>query len=52
MKAELDKGGRRLADADLFIAAIAMSAGAILVTGNKRHYSRIPTLRTESWIPR
>jgi len=52
LKADLEKSGRRLADADLLIASISLSAGAVLVTGNRRHYARIASLRTESWIPR
>jgi tRNA(fMet)-specific endonuclease VapC len=52
LKAKLEKTGRRLADADLLIASTALASGAILVTGNSRHYARIPQLQTESWIPR
>jgi len=52
LKAELESKGRRLADADLLIASVALSSGALLVTGNTRHYDRIPNLQTENWIPR
>jgi tRNA(fMet)-specific endonuclease VapC len=52
MKAALEKSGRRLADADLLIASIALATGAVLVTGNGRHYARIKGLATENWIPR
>ena len=52
LKARLEASGRRLADADLWIAATALVDGAILVTGNERHYARVPGLRTENWIPR
>jgi tRNA(fMet)-specific endonuclease VapC len=52
LKAHLEASGRRLADADLWIAATALVDGAILVTGNERHYARVPGLRTENWIPR
>ena len=52
LKAKLEKTARRLADADLLIASVALASGALLVTGNKRHYDRIPGLQTENWIPR
>ena len=50
LKARLESEGRRLADADLLIASITLVEGAILVTGNLRHYARIPGLRVEDWI--
>ncbi len=50
IKAELEQGGKRLADADLFIAAIALTRGATLATGNRRHYGRIPHLRMVDWL--
>jgi len=52
LKAHLEASGRRLPDADLWIAAIALAGAAILVTGNARHNARIPGLQTENWIPR
>jgi tRNA(fMet)-specific endonuclease VapC len=50
LKAELEGAGRRLADLDLLIAATTLAHGAILVTGNRRHYGRIPGLHCEDWI--
>ena len=50
LKAELERGGNMLADADLMIAAITQAQGASLVTGNLRHYARIAGLRVEDWI--
>jgi len=49
-KSQLESAGQRVADADLLIAAIAMAHGATLVTGNHRHYNRIPGLSLEDWI--
>jgi tRNA(fMet)-specific endonuclease VapC len=49
-KALLEQKGQRLADADLLIAGIAVAIGAIVVTGNRRHYERIPGLTIENWI--
>ena len=45
MKAALEAKGTPLADADLQIAAIALVGGHELVTGNVRHFSRVPGLR-------
>ena len=49
-KARLERTGRRVADADLLIAAIALVRGASVVTGNRKHYERIEGLRIEDWI--
>ena len=48
-KANLERDGQRLADADLLIGSIARANGAIVVTGNTRHFERIPGLKLESW---
>jgi predicted nucleic acid-binding protein len=45
LKASLETQGTPLADADLQIAAIALTGDHELVTGNVRHFSRIPGLR-------
>lgn len=44
LRAELERAGTRLADADLQIAATALYHGLELVTGNVRHFARIPGL--------
>jgi tRNA(fMet)-specific endonuclease VapC len=44
VRAQLEDAGRRLADADLQIAATAIVRGHTLVTGNIRHYERIAGL--------
>lgn len=47
-KAELEQKGRSLADADLLIAAIARANRSIVVTGNGRHFERMP-VKLENW---
>lgn len=44
IRADLESQGRPLADADLQIAATALHHGLTLVTGNLRHYERVPNL--------
>lgn len=50
LKSALERRGAGLADADLMIASVSLSRGAILVTGNVGHYRRIPELQIEDWI--
>jgi tRNA(fMet)-specific endonuclease VapC len=45
LSAELEDTGRPLADADLQIAATAVYHNLELVSGNLRHFARIPQLR-------
>jgi len=50
-KAHLERTGQRLAAAaHLFIAGIAIARRATVVTGNQRHYARIPGISLENWI--
>jgi tRNA(fMet)-specific endonuclease VapC len=49
-KAHLRRTGATVADADLMIAALAMAQGAVLVTGNARHYERFEGLPLEDWM--
>ena len=44
IRADLEAAGTPLADADLQIAATALYHGLELVTGNLRHFSRVPGL--------
>ncbi len=45
LKARLEQKGQKLDDFDLLIAATALEHNLILVTDNRRHFSRIPTLQ-------
>lgn len=50
LRATLEKQGTRLDSFDLLIAATALEHNLILVTGNVKHFFRIPDLRMENWI--
>lgn len=45
LKAELEKAGKRLEDFDLLIAATAKNLRLTLVTGNLKHFQKIPGLK-------
>ena len=45
IRADLERGGAIIPDADLQIAATALHHDLELVTGNLRHFERIPNLR-------
>ena len=48
--ARLERDGTRLADPDLRIASIVVSRDATLVSGNERHFARVPGLKLENWL--
>lgn len=50
IRAELERAGTPLAEPDLRIGSIALTRDLTVVTGNTRHFSRIPGLRVENWI--
>jgi predicted nucleic acid-binding protein len=50
IRAELERRGTPLGDADLRIGAIALARNLIVVTGNIRHFQRIPELSVENWL--
>lgn len=50
LRAELEAKGRRLDEPDLRIASIALSRDLTLVTGNVRHFGRVPELAVENWL--
>jgi tRNA(fMet)-specific endonuclease VapC len=50
LRAQLRQAGTQIGDFDEMIAAHAMSVGAVLVTGNDRHFRRISGLTVENWI--
>ena len=50
LKTSLEKKGRVIDDADLFIAACALVNDATLVTNNEKHFRRIKGLKLENWV--
>jgi len=49
IRVELEKSGTPLGDIDMLIAAAAISTGAILVSHNTKHFSKISGLKLEDW---
>lgn len=45
----LEKGGTPIGNMDMLIAACAISANAILVTNNEKHFQYVANLNTENW---
>jgi prevent-host-death family protein len=50
LRAHLEAEGERLDEPDLRIASIALSRELTLVTGNVRHFARVPGLDVEDWL--
>ena len=50
VRAELERRGTPIGDADVRIAAIALARGFIVVTGNVRHFQRVPGVTVENWL--
>jgi len=49
IRLKLEKSGTPLGDMDILIASAALSAGAILVSHNRKHFSKIDGLKIEDW---
>ena len=50
LKASLERQGRRVDDADVIIAATALTLDATLATGNSKHFARFDGLKVENWF--
>lgn len=50
LKAELESSGIGCSEPDMRIAAIALQHRLTVVTGNVRHFERIPGLHVENWL--
>ena len=46
----LHSAGQPIGIEDVIIASIALSNGLTVVSGNTKHFSRVPDLRTENWL--
>jgi tRNA(fMet)-specific endonuclease VapC len=47
--ADLHKAGTPIGSMDTMIAGHALATGAVLITNNDRHFSRVAGLRWENW---
>jgi tRNA(fMet)-specific endonuclease VapC len=50
LRAALERAGTPIGEADTRIGAIALANGLTVVTGNVRHFGRIPGLPVENWL--
>ena len=50
LRAKLERAGTPLGEPDLRIASIALTHKLTMVTGNVRHFTRVPGLKVESWM--
>jgi tRNA(fMet)-specific endonuclease VapC len=50
VRAEMERRGTPIDEADLRIASIALARQLTVVTGNVRHFGRVPGLVVENWL--
>lgn len=50
LRADLERIGRPIGNADLQIAAICLVHGHTVVTANVRHFEQVPGLGVENWL--
>jgi predicted nucleic acid-binding protein len=50
LRAGLERAGTPIGDADMRIASIALDHDLVVVTGNVRHFERVPALAFENWL--
>lgn len=50
LRADMERKGTPLIEPDLRIASIAMHHGLIVITGNIKHFSKVPSLKVEDWV--
>ena len=49
IRTQLEQEGRMIGGNDLLIAATARATGAVVVTGHRREFERVPGLVVEDW---
>jgi len=50
IRSALEKSGELLDNMDMLIASSALASGAVLVSHNIKHFSRIKGLKLEDWV--
>ena len=50
VRADMEKKGIAVSEPDMRISAIALCHNLTVVTGNTRHFSRVPGLKVENWL--
>ena len=50
LRAELERKGTLIGDADTRVASIALSRGLTVVTGNERHFRKVSRVAIENWL--
>jgi tRNA(fMet)-specific endonuclease VapC len=52
IQSALIRSGTKIGDMDALIAATALANGRVLVTGNLKHFERVPRLKIADWEAR
>jgi len=50
VRADLEKKGIVLSEPDMCIAAIALCNNLTVITGNTKHFLKVPELKVENWL--
>jgi tRNA(fMet)-specific endonuclease VapC len=50
LRADMERKETPLTEPDLRIVSIAMHYGLIVITGNTKHFLKVPGLKVEDWI--
>ena len=50
LRVQLEGQGAPIGNADMQIASIALARDLVVVTGNVRHFERVPSLSVENWL--
>lgn len=50
LRSDTEKKGISLSEPDMRIASIALNKNLVVVTGNVKHFSKIPGIVVENWI--